>query len=333
MTTQIKIKDLLTVYRIDSTVNRDINHVRLPKIMNYVNSYDSYPGIFFPSIMCVYSGNPIQDFNVNRLELVVPEESHLIVIDGQHRIKSLESFINSKKIAAERKEKVLNSDLTLQLYFGLSQDDMKNLFADINSNSVKVSMSLVTAYDTREVLNILVQELYEVSSSLQSLGIEFSKSKLMRPKNINFITSVRLKKFISLLLFNKKQLSLKEEKHIKNHYDQILSFLERFFYFFTSFLPNNPGDVLKYVLGHEAVQNALAISLHKQIIDYSDELNWAMDWEDKIENIINIDWSVNNSEWNSLLIKARANTASEFYSIDIKDEKNVTDRIQYLLNH
>ncbi|WP_311079576.1 DNA sulfur modification protein DndB [Paenibacillus polymyxa] len=324
MTTQIKVKDLLRIYHIDSTVNRDINTSRIPKIVNYLIGYDSYPGVFFPSIMCAYSGNPNNDFDLNRSLLTIPTNEQLVIIDGQHRIKSLESLINNQKIDVERKNKILESDVTLQLYFGLSKDDMRNLFADINSNSVKVSMSLITAYDNRETLNILVRELCGLSKSLQAVGIEFNKSTIIRPKNLNFSTSVRLKKFICILLFNKKILNLKEEKLLKINYDYVLSFLERFFYQLISIFPEKPGNALKYILGHEAVQNAIAYFLNKQIIsNTNDTISWVFDWEEKIEDLINIDWSVTNPIWVKYLIKARANTASEFYTIDIKDEKSI----------
>jgi len=329
MATQIKIKELLRIYHVDSTVNRDINIARLPKIVNYLNGYDAYPGVFLPSIVCVYSGNPVTDYDLGKQELIVPENERLTVIDGQHRIRGIENFINSVKIDSNRKNQILESDVSLQLYFGLSQEQMRNLFVDMNSNSVRVSMSLITAYDKREVLNVLARELYAISKSLQTIGVEFNKSKIMRPKNSIFFTSVRLKKFISILLFNGKFMNASDEIILKEQYDSILSFLERFFHHWVEMLPENPGDVISYILGHEAVQNAIAYVIHKHCITESKgKITWVMDWEEKIEDILSIDWSVNNSVWSKYLIRARANTSSEFFAIDLKDEKNIISEIE-----
>lgn len=325
MTTQIKLSDLLKVYKIDVSINRDINYSRVPKLTKYIDQYDDKPGVFFPSIVCSYSGNPLKDFDKMKQELEISKGSCLIIIDGQHRIKALESYINNKRIAEKRKKYVLASDFTLQVYFGLSKEDMKNLFADINSNSIKVSMSLITAYDSREILNVLTKDLYEISDGLQMLGIEFNKSRIIRPLNTDFMTSVRLKKFLSLLLFGKKILSNKEEKLLKENYDQALSFLERFFYVFANYLPSNPGDVKKYVLGHEAVQNSIAMVLHNEIFT-DNNLNTIINWEEALLEVLNnLDWSVNNNIWKLYLIKARKNSANEFYSIDIKDEHKILD--------
>lgn len=324
MTTLIKVKDLLTVFHIDSDVNRDINTSRIPKLINYIDGYDTFPGVFLPSIMCAYSGATVQ---YNNNILTIPKSlknKPLIVIDGQHRLKALESYVINPKIALDRRDKILNTYLTLQLYFGLSKQDMRQLFVDINSNAKKVSMSLITSFDNREIINVLVRELYGLSKPLQTLGVEFSKSTISRPKNKQFLTSVRLKKFISILLFNKKLLSQKDEENLKNNYDYVLSFLERFFYYFTNLLPEYPGNVHNYILGHEAVQNAIAFYLHKQIINLdNNKLSWCFDWEEQLENLADIDWSPENSVWLNYLFKARSNTSSEFLTIDINDEKNI----------
>ncbi|MNW26283.1 hypothetical protein D3C74_30480 [compost metagenome] len=329
MTTIIKVKDLLSIFHIDPTINRDINASRLPKLINYIDQYEEFPGVFFPSITCAYSGETIE--YVDNVLTIIPNHQ-LIVIDGQHRIKSLESYINNPRIIFSRREKVLNSDLTLQLYFGLSKDDMKQLFVDINSNAVKVSMSLITSFDSREIMNILVRELYGLSQPLQTLGIEFNKTTISRPNSTYFSTSVRLRKFISILLFNKKILSSKDELVLKNNYDHILSFLERFFYHFTNLLPEKLGDVQSYILGHEAVQNAIASYLHQAIFKLENsKLEWDFEWEEKLDSIAYIDWTLYNTTWEKYLITARANTSSEFSTIDISDEKNILKEINNLV--
>lgn len=322
MTTQIKLKDLLKIYKVNKNVNRDVSYNRLPRITKYINSYDAEPGIFFPAIVCAYSGNPIQDFDKEASKLTIPIDNCLVVIDGQHRIKALENYISNNYIPDYKKHEVLNTDFTLQLYFGLNEEDMRNLFADINSNSVKVSMSLITAYDNRDILNVLTKEIYEISTDLQILGVEFEKSKIVKPTNSNFITSARLKKFISLILFGKKLLNNTEEKILKENYDQILSFLERLFYLLCDSFPKDPENIFKHVLCHEAVQNSLALILHLKIFN-NKELYAAMNWEEFMEIGSIIDWSITNDLWKKFLIKVRIGTQNEHYSIEAKDEKKI----------
>lgn len=331
MTTQIRLRDLLKVYKINQNINRDINYTRIPKLTKYIDGFDVPPGVFFPAMVCAYSGDPLKNYNSETSELEVSSGSHLVVIDGQHRIKSLETYINNPKNDNGKKEEVLNSDFTLQLYFGLSEEDMKSLFADINSNSVKVSMSLITSYDSREILNVLTKELYEVSNYLQMIGVEFKKSRITRPKDKDFTTSARLKKFISIILFGKQNLSIAEERLLKNNYDRVLSFLDKFFYVFTTSVPKNPGNVLEYVLGHEAVQNAVALIIYQSIYN-NNKLELAIDWEERLDFLEAIDWSITADIWQSYLIKARMNTVNEHFSIDVRHEKAIFNVLTKELN-
>ncbi|PCK13273.1 hypothetical protein CEY07_02820 [Bacillus safensis] len=332
MTTQIKVRDILNIYRIDPEINRDLNYSRLPKIINYLDSFDSDLGIYFPSIVCSFPESPLGYYDVKKMELEISAGVRLVVIDGQHRLKSLEQYMTKSHFNEDRKESLLNSDLTLQLYFGLTKKDEKSLFADMNSNSKRVSMSLITNYDTRDITNILIKELYQISKPLQSVKVEFNKSRLVRPTNTDFSTSVRLKKFVSILLFGKKSTNLKEEKLIKEYYDDILSFLERFFLAFIEALPSEPGNVLKYVIGHEPLQNAIAYHLNKRIItETTNEVKWIINWEEEVMHLKNIDWSNKNPIWQPHMLTSRANTPFEFDLFIASEENKLVSILDYSL--
>lgn len=328
MSTQIKVKDLMNVYLIDKEINRDLGYHRLPKIVNYLESIDFETGIFFPSIVLSYRGDPLSSYDPQDMSLLL--EDKLVVIDGQHRIKGIEKFLEKTTIDPELKSKVIESFLTAQIYFGLNTQDEKKLFTDINSNVKSVSRSLITKYDTRDILNVLITELYNSSDSLNSVKVEFNKSRIVRPNNTTFITSVRLKVFISFLLFGKRGLSKKDEEQIKNQYDEIFSFLNKFFNVFLSAIPTIPGDVKKYVLGHEPIQNALAIYLNESIIlEYPNEIKWIHGWEENVELINNINWSVKNRDWTPYLMTSRPNSKNEyklFIETATLDLKNILEK-------
>ncbi|WP_156576505.1 DNA sulfur modification protein DndB [Bacillus luti] len=313
MTTQIKVKDILNIHRIDSTVNRDLNYSRLPNLTKYIDGIDSEIGIYLPAIVCSFNEDPTPYYNKQTMELELPLDSRLVIIDGQHRIKSLERFIANKGVSVDRREEVLESYMTLQLYFGLSKEDERRLFADINSNSKRISMSLVTNFDTRDILNILTKELYSLCRPLRGAEVEFVKSKIVRPQNNQFCTSVRLKKIISFLFFGKKTASKREEELIKQQYDEIIVFLDKFFTNLFDVFPQVPGDVIQYVLGHESIQYAIALYLHSKIMVNNDEgVEWADLWEEEVDKLNNIDWSVRNSIWQPYMLVARAGTRHEF---------------------
>jgi len=333
MTTQIKVSDLLRVYRIDPSVNRDLNYNRLPKLTEYINSFDLEQGIYLPAIVCSLRESPTKYYNKEDRTLEVPFGVKLVVLDGQHRIKSLERFLGNNSIDNERKKVISNSQLTLQLYFNLSQQDERVLFSDINSHSKKVSMSLVTKYDTREIMNELVSDLYNVSQPLQSLQIEFEKSRLVRPGNRSLFTSVRLIRFLNHLLFGKREINQQEKKIIKDNYDDVLSFLDKFFLNYTEVLPSEPGNVLNYVLGHEPLQNAIGLYLNKTIITNEDgKVQGVENWEREVLKLKNVNWSVNWEGWQSYMYSSRPNTPNEYLAFIERSDKKLLNVLEDHLN-
>lgn len=54
MTTQIAVRDLLKVFMIDNSINREINYARLKPLSKYIDSFDSDIGIFY-HLLCFHS--------------------------------------------------------------------------------------------------------------------------------------------------------------------------------------------------------------------------------------------------------------------------------------
>lgn len=314
LSSQMRVKDILGLHEIDKTINRDISYSRLPKIVSYLEDEDTKTGIFFPAFVFSFRGNPLPYYH-NNFELEIPEDKRLIVIDGQHRIKALERYIE-KISETSKKELILNSCLTVQIYFGLTLEDEKRLFADINSNAKKVSMSLITKFDSRDILNVLITELYNVSDALQVAKIEFEKSRLARPNNDAFSTSMRLKGLVAIILFGKKSLNSRELEILKKQYDDVISFLSKLFEELFRALPTNPGNVLKSILGHYGTQQALGYYIHNSIIlRNSNTVSWVNNWEEEIEQLGSIDWTVTNPLWKKFLDVNRKNTSYEYFVI------------------
>jgi DNA sulfur modification protein DndB len=302
MSTQMTIREVLGKYRLDKDVNRDLSYNRLPDLIKYFEKAETDLGIYLPALVFSFRENPVHYYDNKNGTLEVNEASKLVVIDGQHRIKAMEKYVEKSK-DKKNAEAFLENVVTVQVYFGLGEADERKLFADINSNSKRVSMSLITQYDSRDIMNLLIQEIYRSSNALRLAEIELNKSKVIRPTNKAFSTGARLKYFISYLLFGKKSPSKKDEQILKAQYDEIISFLNKFFTVFFNTIPGTPGDVLKYVLGHEPIQNAIAIYLNQALIIQDNEaIGWIDDWETEVEQLDSIDWSIKNNEWNGWFI-------------------------------
>ncbi|MCM3068517.1 DGQHR domain-containing protein [Priestia flexa] len=315
MTTQISARDIFNIYEVDKAVNRDISYNRLKPLSAYIDSFDSPIGIFLPALVFSFKGDLSELYDKDAKQLTIPNSIKLKVLDGQHRIKALEDLV-SKTEDPYRKEILLNSTLTAQIYFNLVEQDERNLFADINSNAKRISMSLITKFDTRDIFRVLIRDIYHTSKPLQNAGVEFNKSRIVRPTSTLFFTAARLRAFIMKLLFGRiTNLSKKNEKILEKNYDDILVFLEKFFNVFFDVLPKTPGDVKSHVLGHEGIQNSIALYLNELIFLESsgkDDIQWIDNWEDELEKFRFLNWKVTNPLWQPYLMDSRPGTVHEF---------------------
>lgn len=312
LTTEISIKELLDVYKVDSTVNRDIRYDGILKLERYLDQINTNMGIYIPAIILSYEGeDPTHEGN----EFLFKNNRSFVVLDGQHRIKAIEAYIN--KVNNKKKiNSILESNITVQIYFNLSKEEKKQLFIEINGKARKVSHNVSVQYDDRNPVNSLISDLIkDKRSPLNRMGVEQKKSRIVRPGNTNWISMVRLSRFISyLILGSGSSESIKSRKLINNQYEQLFHFLQQYFIFLESALPPEPGNVSESILGHEAIQNAIAVVCHNYIVERKGEqITFKSNWKQFIEMFEYIDWDINSSIFkNHLYLSAGKNKYIRF---------------------
>lgn len=302
LTTQLSIAQLLDVYHINSDVNRDITPNRVQKLSNYLSSYDTALGVYIPAIILAYEGEE-PFYKKENDTIYFGEEVKFVVLDGQHRIKAFENY---KKYLSDYDSimSFLDSKVTVQIYFGLSEEEQRKLFSDINYLSDPVSHNISFKFDGRDVINVLIKELLsnQRNNALIQLGVEQEKNSIRRPSNQNWISIARLNRFISYLLLGTAKSSGKTNDLLAKNYDYVIEFLRQYFILLRDALPKNPGDVFSNLSGHEALQNAIAIVSHEEIIKLSNEtIDWKDDWKLIVEHFQYIDWSVDSGIFDKFL--------------------------------
>ncbi|MBC2037673.1 DNA sulfur modification protein DndB [Listeria booriae] len=325
MAGQMKIADILKVSQIDTEINRDVNYSRLPTIVKYLASFDSDLGIYLPALVLSYRSKsknyPLSEIE-NATVLTITENDVLSVIDGQHRIKAIEKYMS------EYGSTIAENYMTVQIYFGLTKEEEEMLFVSINSNSTRVSSSLISKYDSRDIMNILIRELYETSQALRNIGVDFEKSRLYT-SSTKLFTSSRLVTFLSYLLFGKKTLTKIEENNVANNYESILSTLIKFFEIYEDVLPEDAYDSKKYVFTIEQVQNAIAFYLNEVITEFGSPYPWIDNWEESVQGISEFNWHVRNSPFKQLFLERKIGGSKDrYYGISITDFKNVIHIIE-----
>lgn len=92
-------------------------------------------------------------------------------------------------------------------------------------------------------------------------------------------------------------------KLLEENFFEITEFLTQYFSLLIEILPEDFGNVEKYILGHEALQNALAIVTHEMIVINKDsEILFTPRWKEITELLHLIDWTTNSGIFSTLLI-------------------------------
>ncbi|UTR06986.1 DGQHR domain-containing protein [Alkalihalobacillus sp. LMS6] len=316
MSTQIPIDIALKFSTLDKTVNRDLSYNRFPNIVKYIKQGSEELGIYFPAFVFSFRGD-LNQVDVGMQKLRLENENDLVIIDGQHRLKALDQFYLGELNNINLNNSNFESSITAQIYIGLTIEQERNLFIDINSKSKKVTNSLITKYDSRDIMNILTTDLYKISSHVRSLGIQFDKSRVYRPRDTEFTTSVKFKIFLSIILFGKNSLNSADLHLIRNNYDETLNLLAKFFDVFVHAIPVVPGDISKFSLGDDSMQKALANYLFKTITIDGNFLMWVGNWEDEVKAISDFNWSINNPVLKSLYTDNYVGSNKQhFYSLN-----------------
>lgn len=136
------------------------------------------------------------------------------VIDGSVRIQALiqlERRVEEKENSPDLKDYtdairlrhfLTNGYLSVQVFKGLAEDDINQLYIDFNTKAKKVSVSKLISYDSRNKVNILTNNLLEGFPNLERAGVEKEKRAIMKPSNKNLISLMQLKRLVATFLKN-----------------------------------------------------------------------------------------------------------------------------------
>src|SRR5699024_8515322 len=320
LTTELTIEELLEVYKIDHTVNRDIRYEKIVQMENYIKQIDTDLGIYIPAIMLAYEGeDPVPEDNNYLFE----KDRTFVVLDGQHRIKALESYIE-KEGDKNKVNKILKSKITIQVYFNLSEQEKRQLFIEINGRSKKVGHNISVNFDDRNTMNSLVTDLLKNERSpILKMGVEQKLTRIVRPNNTNWISMIRLSRFISYLLLGTQEPSSYSKVIIKKQYEEIFSFLQQYFNHLVLAFPKEPGNVLKNILGHEAIQNTIAIVCHKKIIKKSNKkVLFNKNWKQTVGMLKYIDWRPNSTIFEDRLVLSGGKSSGKSTYFGFSDNKH-----------
>ncbi|MBW7453973.1 DNA sulfur modification protein DndB [Paenibacillus sepulcri] len=325
-TVSLRIHDLLNYTAIDPMVQRKLSGMQRRKIANYLQERELDHVFFGPVTLSLRDVGALAKAEDH---LVLLHGSKLSILDGQHRILAL-GYTNEQLIKENRRwEKevaklklkfrrspedpqakeeleqaeglleqmearrldLLESELSVQLYVGLGEEEEKQLFGDINSKVQLVSKELGHSYDGSDPLNLVLQQVADNNELLKTVGIE--RRNNLTAYNKNFTCFSWLYSVATLLYTGKMNPTYELARRIRKDPATHVEILHQFFNGVLPHMPEQPG-MAHYISSSRIVQESLALYAHDFL--YKEDGKYNPGWSDCLDVLSQVDWTHDNPE-------------------------------------
>ncbi|MFC4776221.1 DNA sulfur modification protein DndB [Paenibacillus sp. GCM10023252] len=324
-TISLRVQDLLNYTTIDPMVQRKLSSGQRRKIANYLQERELDHVFFGPVTLSL---REVSSLVKAEDHLILAHGAKLSILDGQHRILALGYTNEQLRKEARRYERevmrlkvkqrkspddqqireilegqegllnqvelrrldLLESQLSVQLYIGLSEDEEKQLFGDINSKVQLVSKELGHAFDGSDPLNTVLQQVADHNELLIAAGIENRNN--LTAFNKNYTCFSWLYSAATMLYSGRMQMSYELARRIRKDPTLHAEVLHQFLNSVLPQMPEQPG-LSSYISSSRVVQEAIALYAHEQLSQGSGDKR---DWTDSLRVLKQVDWTHHNEE-------------------------------------
>lgn len=328
-TVSLKVQDLLNYTMIDPMVQRKLSTMQRRKISTYLQERD-LDRVFFGTV--TLSLREVNLLARDGESLVLKHGSKLSILDGQHRIMALgyvneqllkegrryekkraqlklqcrrnpdnemlaEELIQTEGLLAEIETRRLDlneSELSVQLYIGLNEEEERQLFGDINAKVQLVSKELGHSFDSTDPLNLVLQQVADHNELLKSAGIE--RRNNLTAFNKNYTCFSWLYATATLLFTGKTQASYELSRRIRGDLAVHIEIMHQLLQAVLPHMPEQPG-LSHYISSNRVVQESIALYAHEFL--YKDG-KYNAEWTSCLQALQGLDWTHNNPELSEL---------------------------------
>ncbi|MFS0727147.1 DNA sulfur modification protein DndB [Paenibacillus sp. 1P07SE] len=324
-TVSLKVQDLLNYTTIDPMVQRKLSTLQRRKIAAYLQERD-LDRVFFGTV--TLSLRDVSSLAKDGESLLLKHGSKLSILDGQHRIVALgyvneqllkesrrydkrasqlklqcrrepdnaelaEELAQTEGLLAELETRRLDlneSELSVQLYIGLSEEEERQLFGDINAKVQLVSKELGHSFDSTDPLNLVLQQVAEHNEQLKAAGIEQRNN--LTSFNKNYTCYSWLYATATLLFTGKMQPTYELARRIRSDLAAHMEILHQLLNAVLPHMPDQPGQS-RYISSNRVVQESIALYAHEFL--YVDGV-YNPEWTACLQVLQGMDWSHDNPE-------------------------------------
>ncbi|UJF34483.1 DNA sulfur modification protein DndB [Paenibacillus hexagrammi] len=324
-TVALRVQDLLNYTMIDPMVQRKLSNMQRRKISTYLQERELDHVFFGPVTLSLREVNQLSK---GENEFMLKHGSKLSILDGQHRILAL-GYVNEqlqkevkrheKKLAllkikqrkfpddTELKQEVdqlegvinqlesrrldlMDTQLAVQIYIGLTEEEEQQLFGDINSKVQLVSKELGHSFDSIDPLNLVIQQVVDHNIYLKAAGVE--RRSNLTSFNRNFTCFSWLYSIATMLFSGRMQPSYELQRRIRHDPSTYVEILHQFFNTLLPMMPEQPG-IATYTSANRVVQESIALYANRFLFpngEYNEE------WTQCLQILDGFDWSHDNEE-------------------------------------
>ncbi len=286
------ISNLIQMVKEQQILTRDPYQHRIKSFKDYIEGNIS-GDIFIPPIVLnkdKHSNFQVIDGSVRILALMQLERR----IGEMENSPDLEDYTDSIKLRGF----LTHGYISAQIFEGLDEDNINQLYIDFNTKAKKVSISKLISYDSRDKVNVLTNNLLKGFPELVIAGIEKEKRAVMKPSNKNLVSLMQLKKLVATFL-KSELISVVPKINVINQYseEENIELIKVWFNrLFEIVEPEIAGDYHKTMLSSFPLLNAMAYYAVKdaQILNFEQMKNHITE---KMKAIQHLDYGHGNEIW------------------------------------
>lgn len=321
------LQELMNMQKRNDIELREKNQTQIRAIRKYIINNSINGHIFLPPIVAMLPEGEV---------LANGKPSRLSIIDGSQRMLALlqleniaSNLINSQDDYDLRKGFELHYllkeiQIAVQVFEGLTVDEANQMFIDLNTKGKKVSLSKRIAYDSRNDINVVTNELLASHKSLKIAGVDVEKVALKRPTNKNFLSLSQLRKLVSLFVIGKIVPNTIEVQSI--HSNTNVKLLHRWLdELFLLYPPQKIGDYEESMLASFPVLLSVAQYARKGLKGTLEEQEKQI--TEKMQKLVLIDWRRSHEQWQQF--NGERKGLERYYYLN-NDKKTIQSIVQWL---
>ncbi|MDR6999688.1 DNA sulfur modification protein DndB [Neobacillus niacini] len=322
------IQELSSLIKSGQVKLREVNKLHVRAIKKYILENVLTEQIYIPPMVA----------NVDSLGTDKPKE--LTIIDGNQRLRAFcqieEMGCRAAKSDNEEEMKkgykllhfVMNTEVAIQLFEGLSKEDADQLYIDLNTKGKKVALSKRIAFDSRKELNVITNTILKSNKQLKLAGVEIEKRAVVRPTNKKLLSLSHLRQIVAIFLTG-KMIYRPNDDYYDTHLEaqEYIKLINRWFHeLFRLYPAERIGDFNESVIANYPLLVSIAYYANNGLEQFSLEER-KQELVQRMRRLNNVDFNRLNPVWKEFKGTARLG----FYYLS-NDKETIEKLVSWLEN-